>query len=82
MQSTPRYQTFDDAIDQIKSHYSGRNCSVSKDDYESKITIHFHESEKCGAFRFDISRDIFNRKSRLQEHLESIDRRLVESGRI
>ncbi|WP_253207439.1 hypothetical protein [Cronobacter sakazakii] len=81
-ESAPNYQDAEEALDQVKKHFSNYDCIVKTDDYGDEIVVRFPETKSHNLLAVIIDKKNFNRKSRLKEHLEFIERQLKENGRI
>lgn len=81
-ESASSYQDAEEALNQVKEHFSNYDCVVKTDDHGNEIVVRFPETKSHNPLAVTIDKKNFNRKSRLKEHLEFIERQLKENGRI
>ncbi|WP_411703540.1 hypothetical protein [Edaphovirga cremea] len=81
-QATTKYQAIEAACAQVKEYFKAYECSVTTANSDNEIFVRFPEDNGRIAFNFTVYRTEYNRQTRLKEHLEHIERRLRESGRI
>ena len=81
-ESAPNYQDAEEALNQVKKHFTNYDSIVKTDDYGDENVVRFPDTTSHDRVAVSIAKKDCNRKSRLKEHLEFIERQLKENGRI